>query len=397
MGDKRRRSRVVVGGLIGSYPVGGLVAHYLQYVLGLRALGYDVLYMEDQGWFYDPFARAYGDRWRNPPSAASFTPPVTALASIMRSHGLDEHWTYVDVQGSSHGITGRRLVDFLETAEIFVHVTGSGVLRQEYLAIPYRAYIDTDPVYHQVRVLSGVLNGLENLRNHTTHFTFGCNIGTEACSVPTAGVEWLPTVQPVYLPLWTVPRAAETAPFTTVLTWGSYEPVQYKGSVYGMKNVEFRKFWRLPELTDQPLELAMAGSPPVDEGLLEQTGWRVRSALDVSKTFESYRSYIAGTRGEWSVAKNGYVATGSGWFSERSATYFASGRPVVLQSTGFERWLPTGQGVLSFSTAEQAAAAIDEVSGNYEVHCKAAREIGREYFDSRTVLTRLIEEATGNG
>jgi hypothetical protein len=395
MPDGTDSLRVVVAGLLASYPIGGLVAHYLQYVLGLRALGHEVLYLEDTGWYYDPFNRVYVDHWRPLPDDASFTPPLDSLASTMEAFGLGEHWTYVDLEGTSHGVQGSRLNDFLRSADVFVHVTGSGFLREEYLAIPHRAFVDTDPVYTQLRVLAGEPENMDHLRKHTSHFTFGANLGRDECDVDTLGVRWRHTVQPVYRPLWTALPVSEDAPFTTVLTWDSYEPVEHRGRTYGMKDVEFRRFSCLPELTDQPLELAVSGATPIEDDRLRHAGWRIRDAIGVSSTLDAYREYIAASRGEWSVAKNGYVATGSGWFSERSANYLASGRPVVVQSTGFERWLPTGQGVLSFSTIEEAAAAVEEVAGNYEVHRKAALEIAGEYFDSNKVLTGLIERATG--
>ena len=160
-----------------------------------------------------------------------------------------------------------------------------------------------------------------------------------------------------------------------------------------MKDVEFQKFLDLPNRTQAPIEVAMDGQAPQTMDQLENNGWQTRNALEISTSLEQYRDYIQFSRGEWSVAKNCYVATRSGWFSDRSASFLASGRPVLLQATGFEDWLPTGEGLFAFATLEDAVNAIDQVNSQYKRHSNAAREIALEYFDSRKVLTNLVELA----
>ena len=106
-----------------------------------------------------------------------------------------------------------------------------------------------------------------------------------------------------------------------------------------------------------------------------------------------YRSYIMNSKGEWSIAKNGYVVGQPGWFSERSACYLAAGRPTILQDTGFSAVIPTGRGVLSFSTVDQAASAIEEVLADYARHSKAASEIAATFFSSDRVLSELLHSS----
>ena len=173
------------------------------------------------------------------------------------------------------------------------------------------------------------------------------------------------------------------------MKWKTYQPVTYDGETYGLKNVEFMKFKHLPQLTDQSLEIAMAGQPPVKE--LEDLGWCCRDSLKICPTIEAYQAYLCASRGEWSIAKNGYVKTRSGWFSERSACYLASGRPVVVQDTGFSDWLPTGDGVLLFTTSEEAVTAIKGINQRYTQHARAAREVAVAHFNAGTVLTELVE------
>ena len=107
--------------------------------------------------------------------------------------------------------------------------------------------------------------------------------------------------------------------------------------------------------------------------------------------------YIQESKGEFTVAKDGYVRTKSGWFSERSANYLASGRPVITQETGFSRSIPCGEGLMSFSSPEGALAALDDTNANYELHCRRAREIAEEFFDSHIVLTSLLGQAMSLG
>ncbi len=376
--------RIVITGLIGSIPLAGLTLHYLQYVLGLRALGFEVLYLEDTGsWYYDPETDSMVE---------NVALPLEYLDKTMAAYGMDECWTFVDHRGQIHGQAGRKFEEFLRTSTLFINVTGAGLLRDSYRRIPHRAYVDTDPGYIQMRIANGSEKDLDHLRGHTSHFSFGCNIGLAGCRIPTVGFSWRPTVQPLCLELWPVwPPATRAAPFTTVLKWQTYDPVEYEGETYGLKDVEFVRFQDLPRHCSVEFELAMSGAPPLKD--LHGRGWRCRPALAISKSIEDYQNYIRGSRGEWGVAKNGYVKMQSGWFGDRSASYLASGRPVLMQSTGFENWLPTGSGVMPFSSIDECLDAIRAVEGNYPQHCRTAREIAGAHFDASKVLTRLVEEA----
>jgi hypothetical protein len=386
---------VVVFGLIGAYPTAGLVSHYLQYVLGLKQLGHRVLYLEDTGWYYDPPSNTYVNEWSDtrPPSAGI---PARRIASVMRQYGLDDQWTWIDVDGSESGVSGSRLDRFLRDADLLVHVSGAGRMRDRYEQIPHRAYIDTDPGRIQMRVVEDALEtDLRQLAAHTVHFSFGPNVGTSDCEIPTVGLQWHPTRQPLYSRLWPASKPARRdAPFTTLVAWSTYEPQQYRGKTYGTKNVEFLRFTDLPARAGHRFLLAMDGSPPEPEAELEARGWELTDGFRPSRNLRSYRRFIAESRGEWSMAKHGYVATNSGWFSERSVSYLAMARPVVVQSTAFETWLPTGEGVLSFSTLDEAVDAIATVDAAYDHHARRAREVAHDHFDARSVLAELVETAT---
>ena len=376
--------RIVVTGLIGSIPLAGLALQYLQYVLGLRALGHDVLYLEDTGVWCD--GRYAQERVEYPCRVAD------GLGKMMQAHGLADAWAFVDGWGQSHGLSRPKLAGFLKTADLLINVAGAGLMRDEYLQVPRRVYVDTDPGCVQFRIAQGSEKDLEHLKQYNAHLSFGCNIGMPGCLIPTLGFDWRPTVQPICLGLWPVALVpASGAPCTTVLKWNTYDPIEVKGELHGFKDLEFVKFQQLPQRTNQPFELAMVGNPPVES--LETQGWRCRCGTEISSSIDAYRRYIHGSRAEWSVAKHGYVEMRSGWFGGRSAAYLASGRPVVTQDTGFSDWLDVGAGVVAFTTLQEAVAGIESINSNYKHHCQAARDTAQRCFDANKVLPRLINDA----
>jgi len=239
---------------------------------------------------------------------------------------------------------------------------------------------------------------MENLKldgadtaEYDAFYTVGSNVGTSASSAPTAGRLWHHIFDPVVVDLFPVQRADIEAPFTTIMSWQAHQSIEYRGLSYGQKDKEFTKFLNLPRMTRSPLEIAVAGrNIPVSE--LQQHGWRVRDAHAVTVTFDSWKEYIAASRGEFSVCKNVFVATNSGFFSDRSAVYLASGRPVVLQETGFSSHLPCGRGLFAVRTVDEAAAAIEQINSDYHKHSRWAREIAEEYLDTDKVLGRLLVE-----
>jgi hypothetical protein len=379
------KGRIVVTGLIGALPLAGASMHWLQYVLGLHDLGYDVLYLEDTGaWYWDPASDSLVE---------DHTLAVQHVKNMMSQVGLEDKWTFINGKAEVFGCAGADLKDFLKTADLLLHVTGAMYLADEYVRIPRRAYVDTDPGFIQIRAARGSVQDVEHLKQHTAHFTFGVNVGTSASSVPTCGFEWIPTVQPLCMKLW--PASAlppRDAPFTTIVKWQAYEPEEFNGDVYGLKDIEFEKFKTLPGLVGRPMELAMAGAPPQQD--LAALGWRSRSGPKVSASLDRYRDYIRDSYGEWSVAKNAYVKLRTGWVGDRSPVFLASGRPVVLQSTGFENWLPSGKGIVPFKTLEEAVEAVRCVEQDYANHSASARELAHSVFDSRVVLEKLVAQAT---
>jgi len=199
-------------------------------------------------------------------------------------------------------------------------------------------------------------------------------------------------VPPVVLSEWPAGAPVERDAFTTVGNWRAYGSVVYQGVSYGQKAHSVRRFAGLPAKTRENLCMALGIHPDETEDvkLLAENGWTIVDPGVVAGTPDDYRQFVAGSKGELGIAKSGYVDSQSGWFSDRSVCYLASGRPVVAQDTGFARYLPTGEGLLAFEDENGAAALLDEVGADYRRHSLGARELAEDVFDSEKVLTRLL-------
>jgi hypothetical protein len=387
--------RVVVTGLVATYPVGGVAWDYLQYLAGFHRLGCDVFYVEDTGqWCYDPaaatFVRDAGPGARYLAAAVDFLVP--ALAGRWSVRGPDD---------VVHGADAARVAAACRDADLFVNVSGASRLRDAYRAAKVLAFVDTDPCYCQARaaaVDAGTVDpvlreAVADMRAHDVFFTLGEHIGAPDCAVPSVGIAWKPTRQPILLDAW--PAAPNpSGAFTTVMSW-KIEPAApiVGGTVYGGKDVELERFMDLPRHTPERLELAITGVAPRDR--LAAAGWHVVDGASVSRTMDDYRRYVHGSAGELSIAKNAYVAPRTGWFSTRSAAYLAAGRPVVLQDTGFSAHVPTGPGVHSFTTLEEAVAGLAAIRSDYARAAAHAREVAGDAFRAERVCEALLRDALG--
>jgi len=228
-------------------------------------------------------------------------------------------------------------------------------------------------------------------------FTIGENIGKSDCPIPTGGIPWQPTRQPVVLDDWPIVRSPlEHSRFTTIANWrGPYGPVLFGGRTFGLKVHEFRKFITLPRLAPLPFEIALNIHPNdhKDLGALRDHGWRIIDPLTVASDPQAFRHYVQESAAEFSVAQGIYVDTASGWFADRTVRYLASGKPALVQDTGFAQNLPTGQGLIAFKTLDEAAEGATRIARNYDQHCRAARSVAERYFNSDDVLTRFLQNA----
>jgi hypothetical protein len=377
--------RIIVTGLVAQYPLGGVTWDYLQYVLGLSRMGHDVYYLEDTGqWPYNPLEGGLA-------KGCSYN--VDYLAAVMDRVGLGDHWMYrFPWESQWFGISGKRRDEVFRTTDLLINVSGTLDNPAEYRSVRRMAYIDSDPGFTQVKLARGQVDFQRIVDIHDIQFSFGECLSDK---VPDTGHTWRPTRQPIVLSEWH-PSAPHRETYTTVMNWTSYKSVSFNGRKYGQKDIEFERFMDLPSsVPDTQLEIAVnAGKThctPRDR--LVHNGWRVVEPDEVCPDLESYRSYIESSKAEWSTAKNGYIVGQTGWFSCRSACYLAAGRPVIVQDTGFSKVIPVGEGILTFSSMDEAIEAINRLETDYPHHALAAREIAEQYFDSDQVLGHLIDEA----
>lgn len=375
---------ILFSGMIAAVPnQGGATWAVLQYLLGLKRLGHDVYFVEQIA----PVALS--------PVAASLDRSANAayFRQVMADYGLAPSAALL-LAGTQQtvGLPYDQLRQIASHADVLINI--SGMLADEALTqgIPVRVYLDLDPAFNQ---LWHAAYGIDmRFGGHNRFVTVGLNIGLPACSIPTCGLPWITTLQPVVLEHWQPATQLTYDALTTVANWRGYGSVEHEGVFYGQKAHALRQFMTLPMLTDEQFMLALAihADERKDLEALASNGWGLVDPAQVADSPASYQRFIQGSKAEFGIAKLGYVASRSGWFSDRSICYLASGRPVIAQETGWSDFLPTGSGLWSFESSEQVLEAIEALKSAYPHHARAAREIAEEYFDSGKVLARLLHQ-----
>lgn len=378
---------IIVGGYIIGYPLGGMTWHHLNYVLGLHELGHEVWFLEDSG----PFSLPYNPVKQLCEPDSSFGRRY--LEETFAAVGLPLRYCYYsEFEDRYHGLGRDELRELTARTDLMLCVSGVTPLRPDRGRPRRTVVIDTDPAFTQIRMgQSQAL--LDYYRQFDAVATFGRLVGSSESPLPTHGIRWIPTNQPVSLRHWQA-TPAQSRRFTTIGKWehSTDRHVEFNGKRYlSSKAVEWLNQLELPSRTNWELSLAVQSMPAEIQGRFQQAGWTFADAETATRDCRSYQQFIRESAGEFTVAKQLYVQLPSGWFSDRSACYLASGRPVVTQSTGFERWLPTGEGLLSFGGIDDAAAALAAVEAKYESHSRAARDIAERYFDSAKVLMGLLD------
>ncbi len=377
---------IVVAGSLAQRPHhGGHTWVFLQYLLGFQRLGWEVLFVDR----LEPDMCV--DRSGNPAPFES-SANLEYLAEVMERFGLAGRWSLLYDGGREvAGCAREDVIERTRRSALLLNVMGFLDDEEILAAAPLRAFLDIDPgfgqIWHEL--------GLHRLfRGHDRYVTIGERIGAPDCAVPTCGIEWVTTKQPVELGEWPF-MVGNGKGFTTVASWrGAFGPLEYGGRTYGLRVHEFRRFFELPALTSAAFEVALDIDEAEVEDLrrLKKHGWVLADPRVVAADPWRYRDYVQGSSAELMIAKNMYVDTRSGWFSDRSACYLASGRPVLAQDTGLEGLLPCGEGLVTFSSLEEAVAGVGEITGDYERHSRAAREIAAEHFAAERVLQRLLDK-----
>jgi hypothetical protein len=357
---------------------------FLQYLLGFRRLGWEVFFVDR----LEP--EMCIDRSGNPaPLESSFN--LTYTAEVMERFGLAGRWAVVYDGGREMvGATREEVVETVRSSALLMNVMGFLDDEEILAAAPLRVFLDIDPGFPHMWQELGLARPFDG---HDRYVTVGERIGASDCEIPTCGIDWRTTKPPVELAEWP-DTPAKGGGFTTVASWrGPFGPIEYRGRTYGLRVHEFRRFVELPERTGEPFEVALDidDADGEDRQRLERYGWSLADPRQIAGDPWRYREYVQRSAAELMVAKNLYVDTRSGWFSDRSACYLASGRPVLAQDTGLDGLLPSGEGLITFSTLDEAAAGAEEITRDYRRHSREAREIAAEHFAADRVLPRMLD------
>lgn len=393
-----KKLRIIVGGYIGLYPTGGATWDYIQYPLGLKLLGHDVFYIEDTMQY--PVFQSGEKSWNDASGCVAY------LKKIMDEFGFSGKWAYRDIaSGQSYGMTEMEIREVCRSADIFINISCSTFMRDEYLQIPKRVLIDSDPMFTQIQIAqenSGerTTTTRELIHTHNYLFSFGENIGEPDCLIPTFGLHWEKTRQPVCIDWWktsTLPSHPHKMSFSSILNWSGRKPLIYNNQEWGQKDIEFKKFLSIPEKFPKLL-FEVVINPPLNleskfnKAALTAHHWQVFHPADKVNNHITYAEFIKRSFAEFSVAKETYVKSNSGWFSCRSACYLAAGKPVIAQETGWSKYIPSGSGLYAFNSMDTAAEAIEKITGLYEENGKKAAEIARAYFDSAVILNDVLNK-----
>jgi hypothetical protein len=368
---------------VASFPEGG--GHfwvYMQYVLGLRQLGCQVYWLE---------------KFSLDPEGAQGKAALQIFSARMQKFDLQNNFILYNAQENSDHLTyvGRAAEEveaiFRQTDLLinFHYAAGSNILGR----FKRTALVDIDPGLLQFWISHDQLH----VQPHDLYFTIGETVGTPRALFPDCGLTWDQIRPIVNLEAWPFTYRPEARAFTSISTWEIEDWIVGENEAYyeNSKRINYLRFADLPQNLQQELELALylTDNDDDDRNLMEKGGWKIRISREVAGTPEQYQAYIQDSRGEFSVVKPSCIFFQNAWMSDRSLCYLASGKPVVVQNTGPSLYLPDGEGLLRFSTTEEAITAIEAINRSYPHHCKAAREMAEEYFDSQKVLAKLLNRA----
>jgi hypothetical protein len=376
--------RIIIAGSIAHSPGrGGLTWVFLQYVRGLVRLGFEVLLVDR----LEP--ELCVDRL-GAPCDVEGSWNLRYFLDVMERMDLTGRFALLGREGKVIvGLSRPDLLGEVRKSALLLNVMGFLTDSEVLGAAPFRVFFDIDPGFPQMWRQQGLA---DVLAGHEAFVTIGENIGQPDCSIPTCGLDWITTPQPVVLADWPVAVKGGEA-FTSVVSWrGPFGPLSHDGRRHGLRVHEFRHFLDLPRRAKATFELALDIDPADEQDriALIEHGWRLVNPLVAAGAPWSYQDYIRASRAEFLVAKNMYVETKSGWISDRSLCYLASGKPVLTQDTGLASRYATGEGLLTFRTVDEAAEGVGRIVHDYANHADAARRTAEEHFDSDKVLTRLL-------
>jgi len=379
---------IIVLGLLGQFPMAGMAWQLIHHLVGLQRLGFKVFYVEETG------APPYDPRAKSSTTDCSYS--LHMIADTLGRFGFGQAWAYHDGIGDQwYGLPKSHVQELFAQALVVFNLCAAS--HPESLTFRPRGkfvYLETDPVLYQVRLAEGDPHAFRFLTSHDAHVTYGENLGEPDCPIPLPHFAWQKTRPPVVLDLWPFQEAATHGHFTTIATWHNRgKDLCFRDQAYQWsKHESFLAVADLPRRTSVQLELAVEIDNTVERDLFLRQGWRLSSPLTVSQDIDVYQRYILGARGEFTVSKDAVVRTRSGWFSDRSVCFLAAGKPVVTQETGFSTYIPTGEGLFSFSNVDEILAAFEAIAADYTKHARAAHDIAREYFAAEKLLGKMLSD-----
>jgi hypothetical protein len=377
-------ARIILAGYMFRYPLGGMLSNTLQYLVGLNKLGHDVFFVEKS---------VYEDTCFNPDlkimtNKCSYG--IKHVSALLSRFNMNNKWCFCDYKGNHYGLSKKNVEELFKSVDLFIDYGAHGTWNKEAGKINLKVLIDGEPGTTQMKMLLKEKKG-EKLPEYDHYYTVGQNIGEKNCTVPEAGRDWRKIFHPVDTEQFTNVPTICNGVFTTVMNWQSRENLEFEGVIYGHKDMEFEKFLTLPNKTNDIFDIAVAG-PRIPNDKLKENHWNIINAHQVTLTYDYFIDFVVNSKGEFSVCKNIFVVTNSGWFSDRSAVYLACGKPVIMQETGFSKHLPCGIGLFAVRDVDEALSAIDKINTDYEYHSRMAREIAREYLDTTKVMNNFLVE-----
>ena len=387
-----KRKRIIVMGFMGSCPIAGVIWQHVHYIVGLQQLGHDVYYIEDSARLpYNPETFEVNDE---------FDYAAKILARLASDFGFEKRWAYCArylPKNPTAGFSIKKIRQLYSDADAILNICGAQEFNEDLAKSDRVLYVESDPGVEQIKIDKRTRSTIDYLGRHRALFTFGENVGTKKFPVPTHGLNWLPTRQPVVTDLWKTNHSpSRAAVFTSVANWSTsgLKDITWRGEKYlWSKSREFLRFVAAPKKSGETFELATDIKDKKTHEKFLRNNWRFRSPHDLSANYWLYRNYIQRSKGEFTVAKDQYVRLNTAWFSDRSGCYLAAGRPVIIQETGFTQYYGTAGGLFAFRSLNEIVDAVKEINGDYKKHSRAARSVAREIFEAKTVLKSLIDRA----
>lgn len=387
-----QKKKIIVMGFMAGCPIAGVVWQHVHYIVGLQRLGHEVYYIEDSARLpYDPVAYEVNESYRY---------AAKILDQLAREFGFEGRWAYCArylKTPECAGLPLSKVRELYQEADAILNVCGAQEMNEDLLKSDRMIYVESDPGVEQMKIDNDGGRVPEYLKQHHALFTFGELVGTPDFAVPTHGVRWLPTRQPVVTDFWRTDAAPRPgARFTSVANWNTSgrKDVVWKGSNYlWSKSLEFLKFVEAPVRSGEAFELATEIKDEHALKRFQSNRWEFTDPNPISIHMHQYCDYLRGSKGEFTVAKDQYVRLNTGWFSDRTACYLACGRPAITQETLFTKMYGGEKGLLAFQTLDDIAEAVRSINLDYAAHCKAAYEIAAEVFEATKVLDSLLERA----